>query len=52
MVFVRNDTMVCSARSQLMLGMPSGLSGSQAWVMKIVQTASASSRLLSRKAPA
>ncbi len=44
--------MVCSARSQRMLGTPSGLSGSQAWVMNSVQTTSASSRLLSRKAPA
>jgi len=33
-----------------MLGTPSGLSGSQAWVMKIAQTTSASTKLLSRKA--
>ena len=44
--------MVCSARSQLMLGMPSGLSGSQAWVMNSTQTTMASSALDSRKAPA
>ena len=42
--------MVCSARSQDMLGTPSGFSGSQAWVMKMPQTTTASSRLLSRKA--
>ncbi len=43
--------MVCSAISQRMLGIWSGLNGNQAWVMNTICTSTAITTLLSRNAP-